>query len=98
MSLPVRDQLRYWGIAAIVFAVVLWFLGNVLMPFIIGAAVAYFIDPVADRLGVLGVPYLFATGDVRVSGASAGASRPILEKPFVASELVRALTKLVAVP
>ena len=54
--------------------------------------------PVADRLGVLGVPYLFATGDVRVSGASPGASRPILEKPFVASELVRALTKLVAVP
>ncbi|WCS24543.1 response regulator [Methylobacterium sp. NMS14P] len=54
--------------------------------------------PVADRLGVLGVPYLFATGDVRVSGAAAETRRPILEKPFVAAELVRAVTKLVAAP
>lgn len=52
--------------------------------------------PVAERLGVLGVPYLFATGDVRVTGAPVEASRPILEKPFVAAELVRAVIRLVA--
>ena len=30
MALPAGDQLKYWGIAAVVFAVVLWFLGDVL--------------------------------------------------------------------
>lgn len=49
---------------------------------------------VAYKLDVLGVPYLFATGDIRVSEASEYAARPRLEKPFVEAELVRALVKL----
>lgn len=52
--------------------------------------------PVADRLGALGVPHLFATGDVQVSRASGYADRPRLEKPFVEAELVRAVAKLAA--
>jgi CheY-like chemotaxis protein len=51
--------------------------------------------PIADKLGVLGVPYLFATGDVRLDDASVYRHRPRLEKPFVEAELVRALTKLI---
>ena len=50
--------------------------------------------PIAARLGSLGVPFLFATGDVRVIGAAAEQGRPRLEKPFLEAELVRALTKL----
>ncbi len=52
--------------------------------------------PVADKLDMLGVPYLFTTGDVRVSEVSAYAARPRLEKPFVEAELERALVKLTA--
>lgn len=55
MALPVRDQIKYWGIAAIAVFVVLWFLGDVMLPFVLGAAVAYFLDPVADRLERLGL-------------------------------------------
>ncbi|WP_333713568.1 AI-2E family transporter [Yoonia sp.] len=55
MALPVRDQLKYWGIAAAVFLVVLWFLGNVIMPFVLGGAIAYCLDPIADRLQKLGL-------------------------------------------
>ena len=50
MALPVRDQLKYWGLTAAVFSLVLWFLGDVLLPFVLGGAIAYFLDPVADRL------------------------------------------------
>ncbi len=50
MALPIKDQLRYWGIAAVVFLVLFWALGNVLLPFLVGGAIAYFLDPVADRL------------------------------------------------
>lgn len=50
--------------------------------------------PVADRLSALGVPYLFATGDVRATGAAAEQHGPRLEKPFIARDLVQALCKL----
>ncbi|QYX55879.1 AI-2E family transporter [Roseovarius sp. SCSIO 43702] len=55
MGLPVGTQLRYWGLAALVFFIVLWFLGDVILPFLLGGAIAYFLDPVADRLERLGL-------------------------------------------
>lgn len=50
--------------------------------------------PVADKLASIGVPYLFATGDVKVSDTSAYCHRPSLEKPFLQVELERALGEL----
>lgn len=61
MALPIDRQLRYWGIALAIFLVVLWFLGGVLLPFVIGAAIAYFLDPVADRLETWGFSRVWAT-------------------------------------
>ncbi|ASM71503.1 MULTISPECIES: AI-2E family transporter [Roseobacteraceae] len=61
MGLPVRDQLKYWGIVAVIFFVLLWTLGDVLVPFLLGGAIAYFLDPVADRLERLGASRVLAT-------------------------------------
>ena len=61
MALPTKDQFRYWAIAAAVFLLVLWFLGNTLLPFIVGGAIAYFLDPLADRLERLGMSRVTAT-------------------------------------
>ena len=68
MALPVRDQLKYWGVAAALLAVILWYLGDVLLPFVLGAAIAYFLDPVADRLEALGLSRGAATGMITVLG------------------------------
>jgi predicted PurR-regulated permease PerM len=68
MALPAQDQLKYWGMAAIVFAVVLWFLGDVLLPFVLGGAIAYFLDPVADRLERMGFSRVMATAIITVVG------------------------------
>ncbi|WP_413720973.1 AI-2E family transporter [Silicimonas sp. MF1-12-2] len=62
MALPVRKQAKYWGIAAAVFFVILWTLGDVILPFVLGAAIAYFLDPVADRLERLGCSRALAVG------------------------------------
>ena len=61
MALPVRQQLTYWGIASAVFLVLLWALGDVILPFIMGGAIAYFLDPVADRLEKMGLSRVLAT-------------------------------------
>ncbi len=66
MALPVRDQMKYWGIAAAVFSVVLWFLGDVLLPFILGGAIAYCLDPVADALERAGLKRGAATAVITV--------------------------------
>ncbi|SMX28966.1 AI-2 transport protein TqsA [Pelagimonas phthalicica] len=71
MALPVRDQLKYWGLTAAVFSLVLWFLGDVLLPFVLGGAIAYFLDPVADRLERMGFSRGAATGTITVIGVLA---------------------------
>ena len=62
MALPVNQQAKYWGIAAAIFFVLMWALGDVILPFLLGAAVAYMLDPVADRLQRLGTSRAVATG------------------------------------
>jgi predicted PurR-regulated permease PerM len=62
MALPVQTQLKYWGIATVAFLVIMWALGNVILPFVLGAAIAYCLDPIADRLEKIGCSRAVATG------------------------------------
>ncbi|MDF3605889.1 AI-2E family transporter [Paracoccus sp. DMF-8] len=50
MRLPVYKQVMIWGGATLVLLLVLWKLGNAVMPFLLGAGIAYLLDPVADWL------------------------------------------------
>ncbi len=61
MALPIRNQLITWGIVLAVLFWLLWTMGSVLLPFVVGAAVAYFMDPVADRLETWGLSRVAAT-------------------------------------
>ncbi|WP_417597452.1 AI-2E family transporter [Pararhodobacter oceanensis] len=61
MGVPVRRQIQIWGAIAALLILVLWLLGDVLMPFILGMAAAYFLDPVADRLERMGLSRVWAT-------------------------------------
>lgn len=61
MALPIRQQLFYWGVVAAALFAVLWFLGDVILPFIVGGAIAYFLDPVADALERVGFSRVLAT-------------------------------------
>lgn len=67
MALPVKDQFRYWGIAMAAFLVILWFLGDVILPFVLGGAIAYFLDPVADRIERMGASRALATTIITLS-------------------------------
>lgn len=56
-----RQQARLWIGVALVIVALLYFLSNVLLPFIAAMALAYLLDPVADRLERLGMSRLMAT-------------------------------------
>ncbi len=53
--MSVREQLRWWAGIAALFVLMLWLLGDVLLPFVMGGAIAYFLDPLADRLEARGL-------------------------------------------
>ena len=69
MALPVKDQIKYWGIAMAVFLVVLWALGDVILPFVLGGAIAYLLDPVADRLQRAGLSRVLAVSIITLVAA-----------------------------
>jgi predicted PurR-regulated permease PerM len=88
MSLPVRDQLKYWSIAAALFLVVMWLLGNVMLPFVVGGAVAYFLDPVADRLQKLGFSRVLATITITFFAAIVFVLAALLVVPTLVQQLI----------
>ena len=65
---PSQLQGRYWTIAGVLFFVALWYLGSVMLPFLVGGALAYFMDPLADRLERLGLSRVAATAVITLAG------------------------------
>ena len=99
MALPMRAQLTYWGAATAVFLVLLWSLGEVLLPFVLGGAIAYFLDPVADRLERIGLSRVAATGLIALMGVLLFVVMALLVIPTLVNqtvELVRIAPELSA--
>jgi len=61
VSLQFRRQLRFWLIAAVLLAGFVYLFSDILLPFVAGMVLAYFLDPVADRLERIGCSRLMAT-------------------------------------
>jgi predicted PurR-regulated permease PerM len=93
MALPVRDQAKWWGIAAAVFLVVLWYLGDVILPFVLGGALAYLLDPIADRLERAGLSRAAAVSLIGLIAVLVFALLFLLVIPL----LIRQTTQLIAV-
>ena len=68
MALTVRQQVQYWLVAALMLFLVLYLIGNVMLPFLLGGAVAYMLDPLADRLQRLGMNRVWATVAITLLG------------------------------
>ena len=52
------------------------------------------VEPVADRLAALGVPFLFATGYGEGHGTGGHGAAPVLRKPFAPERLIAAVEAL----
>ena len=59
--MSLRRQVLVWLGVVVVLAVALYVLRPILLPFLMGMVIAYFLDPVADWLEELGLPRLAAT-------------------------------------
>jgi len=59
--MPVQRQVGFWLLALLLVALALYVLRDVLLPFVAGLALAYLLDPLADRFQRLGLGRLGAT-------------------------------------
>ncbi len=92
MALPVREQVKYWSVASVVFLGAIWVLGDVILPFVLAMAVAYMLDPVADRLEAMGLSRVLSTVVITAAAALIFVVISLLVLPT----LVRQATDLVA--
>ena len=62
-----QRQIVFWVAALAVTLLFFWYLQDILLPFIAGFVLAYFLDPVADKLERFGLPRLGATAVIIAS-------------------------------
>lgn len=94
MSLSLRQQVQFWLIAIVIFFVLLYFLRGMLTPFVAGMAVAYFLDPMCDRLEKLGLGRTLATTILTVGFALVFIGLLLILVPTIISQLAGFIGKL----
>ena len=66
MSLKVSQQIIYWSAGLVALIAFVWLLGGTLMPFLVGMGIAYFLDPLVDKLEALRLPRAVATAIISI--------------------------------
>lgn len=87
MGPPATSHARQWMLAAFAALGVLWLLGDVLLPFVAGAMIAYFLDPVAGRLQGAGLSRTAATALIGLVALGLTALILLALVPAIASQL-----------
>ena len=59
-GMPLQRQMVFWLVALAVVVLLLWLLSEILLPFVAGAAIAFLLTPVTDRIERLGVNRMLA--------------------------------------
>ncbi|WP_192798850.1 AI-2E family transporter [Brucella intermedia] len=90
----VRRQAMFWVGAVAVFVLFLVVFSSVLLPFVAGMALAYFLDPVADRLERLGLSRLAATVVILLIFLMALILGLMIVVPILATQLADFISKI----
>lgn len=87
MAVSARRQAQFWGFGLLALVLVLWLLGSTLLPFLLGAAMAYFLDPIADRLEDLGLSRVIATSVIAITAVLACAAALLFAVPALIEQV-----------
>ena len=89
-----RRQVRFWLVSVVVLAVFLYVFSEILLPFVAGMVLAYFLDPVADRLERLGLSRVMATVVILAAFIVVLVLAFVILVPVLASQLTDFAAKL----
>jgi predicted PurR-regulated permease PerM len=86
-GMPSERQVVFWLAALAIFVLLLWLLSEILLPFVAGAAIAYLLTPVTDRLERLGIHRLAAALSIITLVVMAIVLLILLVAPIVGGQL-----------
>ncbi len=89
-------QILFWIGALVALILVLWLFSAILLPFIAGIVLAYFLDPVADKLERLGLPRLAASLTILLFSILILALAVILVVPVLGDQIGKFISDLPA--
>ena len=89
-----RRQAVFWAAAGLALAFFLYLFSEILLPFVAGMVLAYFLDPVADRLQRLGLSRIMATILILITFIVVLVIALIILIPLLASQLSDFIAKL----
>ena len=90
----IEKQAAFWIAAFLAFLLFVWLFSDILLPFIMGMALAYLLDPVADRLERAGMSRLWATVTIVFGAILLIVLALLLLVPVLASQLTGFLERL----
>jgi predicted PurR-regulated permease PerM len=85
--MTVQKQASFWILALVSLAFALWFLQDILLPFLAGFVLAYFLDPVADWLERAGLPRTVAALIIIAAAVFLLVFAFIMMVPYLISEI-----------
>jgi predicted PurR-regulated permease PerM len=88
LRMTFRLQMGFWLSALFVFVFGLWLLQEILLPFIAGFVLAYFLDPVADWLERLGLSRLLATFFILLAAVTGIVVLVLVVAPVLAEQVL----------
>ncbi|CAN7520492.1 AI-2E family transporter [Phyllobacterium sp. LjRoot231] len=94
LATSVRRQAVFWTGAMLFLALFLYIFSSILLPFVAGLVLAYFLDPVADHLQRLGLSRLLATIVILVLFVVTFALLLIILVPVLASQMSDFIVRL----
>ncbi len=94
MAMSPQREIGTWGFLFLAVILILWSLNEILFPFLLGMALAYLLDPIADRLERVGCSRFLATLIITVLALSVIVGLLLLLVPRLASEIPGLLASL----
>ena len=92
--MTLRRQAAFWIAALAGLLLFLWIFSGILLPFIMGMALAYLLDPIADRLEAAGMNRFWATITIILLAVLVLSVAALVVAPVLASQLAGFLERL----
>ena len=87
--MTLRSHVLFWALASVLFLAVVWILKDILLPFVVGMAIAYLLGPVVGRMIRAGVPRRLSALLILLSFIALVAVILAMTIPFIYRELVQ---------
>lgn len=91
-----ENQILFWLGALVLFVLAIGLLRDILLPFVAGVTIAYFLNPVAERLSAWGVPRIWSSAFLVVAGGVVIVALLVFLVPLLMAQAQQAVVALPA--